>query len=210
MENITKSPDFQVRQVRSKPQQQEDEDPKPSWSYRIIVWLLKLCVLIALIFAALFYTNRFFDKYDMQIPVKLQPLFIEQKQPEPKTIEIIKEVKAAEIEQPKVVEEKPKIDSTEQIVYGIFGNESTWGKADGCTRKGLFNGYGYRQNAREFVCYKTRDEVKNHVIKWVEDKKAKGFTVSQLLCYYNTGYKTNDCKYYQDYLKIKDKYGDSI
>lgn len=92
--------------------------------------------------------------------------------------------------------------TTDQLVYKIYGLESTWGKNDGCTAKGLYNGYGYRQNTREHKCFESRETVRLIVVDWVNDKRAKGYTDAELLCYYNTGYKVSDCTYYKNSLKI--------
>lgn len=108
-------------------------------------------------------------------------------------VKVIKEVKAAEI----------TITPVATIVTAIHGLESTWGKNDGCKRKGLVNGYGYRQNSREFKCFETDAEVQALVVAWVEDKRAKGMSDAELLCYYNTGKATSDCTYYQHYLALK-------
>lgn len=89
------------------------------------------------------------------------------------------------------------------LVWDIYGLESTWGKNDGCLAKGLWNGFGFRQNSFEWVCYGSFEEVSGLVREWVDTMRGKGYTIPQLLCYYNQGRIQNDCPYYQKYLTLK-------
>lgn len=111
---------------------------------------------------------------------------------------IFPEAKAAGIEPEPVAEQL----TADQLVYKIYGLESTWGKVDGCTAKGLYNGYGFRQNTREHKCFESRETVRLLVVNWVKEKRALGYSDAELLCYYNTGYKVSDCTYYKNSLKI--------
>ena len=85
----------------------------------------------------------------------------------------------------------------------IYTLESSNGKNDSCAanNKGV-NGFGYRQNAHENICFNAHETVRALVIDWVTDKLNAQWSVSSLLCYYNQGRRVNDCPYYQNYLKL--------
>ena len=89
-----------------------------------------------------------------------------------------------------------------EIVWKIYGLESTWGKNDSCKLEGKFNGYGFGQNSNSWRCYNTFEEVTHEVHNWVQDKLDRNFTIGQLVCFYNTGRSLNDCPYYQKYLSL--------
>ena len=100
------------------------------------------------------------------------------------------------------VEEKSST-SAEELADKIFALESSRGKNDYCKTIGKVNGYGYRQNAKERVCFNFHEEVKELVEGWVANHQTQGLTEAQLLCHYNTGQATDDCDYYQKSLLIK-------
>jgi hypothetical protein len=83
----------------------------------------------------------------------------------------------------------------------IYQLESSSGKNDDCKAQSKFNGYGYRQNKNEHICFKTFEEVTGYVDEWIEDNKDMG--LATFLCYYNTGYKTTNCEYYQKFINLK-------
>ena len=83
----------------------------------------------------------------------------------------------------------------ESLLNAIFRQESSSGKNDSCRAKGKYNGYGYGQSKFSWLCFDTPEEVRQHVKNWIEDKQAKGFTLEELLCYYNEGIKKNQCTY---------------
>lgn len=96
----------------------------------------------------------------------------------------------------------PKSERIVDVVRKVYQLESSSGKNDGCREKGLYNGYGYRQNKKEWKCFGSHEEV----TKYVTDLFAERIPVMGLstsLCYYQSGYKTQDCEYYQKFLKIK-------
>ena len=80
------------------------------------------------------------------------------------------------------------------IADKIYTLESSNGKNDGCNRLGKFNGYGYRQNTFEWICYDSHEEVRMHVINWLT-KHIKNGDIESALCLYNQGKITNDCTY---------------
>lgn len=80
--------------------------------------------------------------------------------------------------------------------------ESSGGKNDGCKRKGMVNGYGYRQNSTEIKCFDSKTDVKRLVEGWFYDKFNSGYTLSQAVCEYNTGKKLNDCNYFKKFQTV--------
>lgn len=89
------------------------------------------------------------------------------------------------------------------IVDHIYTLESSNGRNDGyCQDLHAVNGYGYRQNKHEMICYDTHNRVRDLVINWVTEKINLGWSVGKLTCYYNQGRILTDCPYYQNYLKL--------
>ena len=81
-----------------------------------------------------------------------------------------------------------------KIADQIYKWESSSGKNDACRNMGLYNGYGYRQNSSEFVCYESQEEVRNLVITWLT-KHIKNGDIKSALCMYNQGRITSECSY---------------
>lgn len=87
------------------------------------------------------------------------------------------------------------------IIWHIYGLESSFGRADGCRAKGLYNGFGYRQNSSEWVCYRTFNEVVDHVEAWVEQHS--DLPLGQMMCLYNAGdANTTDCNDANQFMKL--------
>jgi hypothetical protein len=124
--------------------------------------------------------------------------YMEDRYPMAGRITIVNEAKAAmeaPVEEP-VAEEVPRVDEeVEDVADTIFALESSKGKNDGCQRYGKWNGYGYRQNSSEFVCFESRDEVRGYVMGWIKEKRSIGMTTDEMLCYYNTGVRSSSCWY---------------
>ena len=169
--------------------------------------IFKASFLFALLTLSVYGAYSFFTTYKLQSPILLQSpikkivnkIISPVASPSAKTT-MIRKVYAQEIEKPQEEASSIEIDYS-LVANGIFGLESTWGKNDGCRNKGLYNGYGYRQNSFEWVCYETQEEVRGHVISRIKEL-TKTMDLETAMCYYNTGHKTKGCKYYQNYLSI--------
>jgi len=96
-------------------------------------------------------------------------------------------------------------DNTEKIVDVIYRLESSGGRNDSCKKEGKFNGFGYGQYKGSYICFDSLEEVREKVKSWIEDKREKGMTDDELLCYYNTGKVLNDCEYLKKFKKIYEK-----
>lgn len=96
-------------------------------------------------------------------------------------------------------DEKSSILDLGKIADYIYLKESTSGKNDGCRRLGLYNGYGFRQNSFEWVCYRSHEEVRALVIEWLT-KNIKEGNIEEALCYYNEGRRNNGCRYTLNYV----------
>mgnify|MGYP001559570464 CR=1 FL=1 len=153
--------------------------------------------------AVAFYNSHTFRSpiiFQNPIPLKVNKIISPVASPSAKTT-MIPVAYAQEVETPQIEASSNEIDYN-QVAYRIFGLESTWGKNDGCKTKGLgFNGYGYRQNSFEWVCYPTQEEVRQHVINRIKELTVD-MDLETALCYYNTGYKVKGCNYYKNYLSI--------
>lgn len=88
-----------------------------------------------------------------------------------------------------------------EIADKIYILESSGGKNDGCRELGKFNGYGYRQNSFEWVCYDSHEEVRQLVINWLT-KHIKDGNIEQALCLYNQGKITSECTYALNYKSL--------
>jgi hypothetical protein len=124
--------------------------------------------------------------------------YVEDRYPMTSQITIVNAAEAATeapIEEPAV--EAPKVDDgVEDVANTIFALESSRGVNDGCIRKGLgFNGYGFRQNSKEWKCFGSRDEVRGLLTEWIKDKQAKGLSTDSMLCLDNTGVASPSCWY---------------
>jgi len=75
------------------------------------------------------------------------------------------------------------------ILWKIYTLESSQGKRDGCKNQGKVNGFGYRQNARERICYDYFEEVAYYVDIWFEEK-LKTYDLATALCGYNLGFQS--------------------
>jgi hypothetical protein len=76
----------------------------------------------------------------------------------------------------------------EQLL-AIYTLESSQGKNDGCKRSGKFNGFGFRQNSREFKCYDTFEEVVNEVDNWLTEKEYINTEINAVFKYHGQDYK---------------------
>lgn len=81
-----------------------------------------------------------------------------------------------------------------QLVWQIYGHESTWGKFDSCKAQGKVNGFGYGQSKFGYRCFDSLKEVATHVSHWLT-VHLQTQTIAQALCEYNTGKITNTCNY---------------
>jgi hypothetical protein len=112
----------------------------------------------------------------LQSPI-LQPTL----QPQPETLQLTDE-------------EMMKALPHGELLWMTYGHESTWGKFDGCKKKGLYNGFGYAQNDHVWLCFESLEEAAMKVSAWF-DKHLQTMTVRQALCYYNKGIVMDDCDY---------------
>lgn len=76
------------------------------------------------------------------------------------------------------------------ILWRVYALESSRGQNDGCKKQGKFNGFGFRQNSREFACYDHFEEVVYHVDNWFEEK-LQTYDLATALCGYNLGFQSD-------------------
>ncbi len=89
-----------------------------------------------------------------------------------------------------------------KIADKIYTLESSHGKHDSCNNLGLFNGFGFRQNTSEWMCYSSHEEVRQLVINWLTTH-IKDFGIEKALCMYNQGKVESSCTYSENYLSLK-------
>ena len=83
-----------------------------------------------------------------------------------------------------------------QEIMAIWALESSLGKNDSCRYIGKWNGFGYRQNSFEHICYDSFEEVVGHVDNWLTQKDLENY------CLYNKGIRTTDCPYALKAIKL--------
>lgn len=112
-----------------------------------------------------------------------------------------------EVSRPTTVTQNRPLTDTEIIANAkhpeqlmvIYTLESSQGKQDGCKKQGKYNGFGFRQNSFEHVCYDTFQEVVTEVDNWLTNKDAINY------CLYNEGKSRNDCPYAKNALTLLEK-----
>lgn len=99
-------------------------------------------------------------------------------------------------------QEGDKTPSIDKLVDYIHLKESTYGKQNysKCKAIGKFNEYGLGipGNGR-YICFDTREDNKKAVEEWIKKRLSEGLDERTLLCYYNSGVKTNNCNYIKNY-----------
>lgn len=80
-----------------------------------------------------------------------------------------------------------------EIIWRIYQHESTFGKNDSCREYGKFNGFGFMQNSRQWLCFDRFNDAVTAVEMWIEDHS--DMSLAEMLCFYNTGKKLSSCGY---------------
>lgn len=110
----------------------------------------------------------------------------------PKTITIV---------QAKTIKpEEKKTDRIGELSEYIWNKESTKGKNNysKCQAIGKINGIGYAiPGDGSYICFNSHEEEMQVLRGWIIAKLAQGYSEKELLCLYQSGVRTNDCKYAQ-------------
>lgn len=112
---------------------------------------------------------------------------------EPKVV-YIKLAEAKEVEQ----------DNTNELAEYIYLKESSKGKngLKKCLAIGKVNNIGYGVYGTNWTCFKDHAEEMSVLNEWIKEKKNKGMTDKELLCIYNTGTRTESCKYAKSFNRV--------
>lgn len=86
------------------------------------------------------------------------------------------------------------------IADKIYTLESSRGKHVNCP-SGTYNGYGWRQNSSEWICYQSQEEVREQVIAWLSKTLSK-HTLEETLCIYNRGINESGCTYAMNFKSL--------
>lgn len=177
--------------------------------------LIKTAIVLTILVSAITYgtyqVSRWFEKNTIKWQSPIQtPVWIEPREQPASRHDVIKEAEAKEIDfsgatfiqkQDETTAKPDQALPLQDIVYKVYRLESSAGVNDGCRAKGLFNGYGYRQNKREWKCFGSHEEVTKYVTDLFAERIPK-MGLSTALCYYQSGYKVADCEYYQKFLAL--------
>ena len=174
----------------------------------IVIGFLSALIVIA-VFGLLALINSFFNKhyFTFQTPIIIQsPILLHQRETEvaSEIVEIAKAIEPTPTPDPwyylptdrTITNREIAQADNKYILWSVYRLESSRGKNDGCKNSGKFNGYGYGQSTFSWNCFDTFEEVTRLVDKWFNTRKAEGYTLSEAVCYYNTGIKQqSDCDY---------------
>lgn len=155
----------------------------------------------------------FFSNYYLRSPIILQSPVMERypkvsptPKPQRKAGKSVVPVVVAkeEVKEPISDEERVKMAKNGDILWKVYGLESTWGRNDGCRDQGRFNGFGYGQNGNVWNCFESFEEVVLKVDKWFSSRLSKnGGDMVEALCFYNLGQgNLSNCQYYQKFLSL--------
>lgn len=88
-----------------------------------------------------------------------------------------------------------------EVLWKVYGMESTWGKNDYCRINGLgYAGFGVMDNGN-IVCYTTFEKATARAEYWIT-KLGVDEDLATALCTWNTGVRQPNCVYYQQYLML--------
>jgi len=188
--------------------------PKVGWKIKTTFAALVILLLIAGTVQTVITIGAFFDTYKI-VPHSIIKLEINP----PFTIQIRELISpivpdatsSAEVEEqtlnlaPLTIESLASGADFKNITSFIRMRESSNGKPTNdptalhnkCAAKGMTNEYGY--NPQAVHCFPDEATAQNKIVSWFKEK-TETMTLATALCFYNTGTKLSDCKYYQDYL----------
>lgn len=87
------------------------------------------------------------------------------------------------------------------ILWRMYGLESSYGRNDACKEYGEVNGFGFAQNKTTWKCYGSFTEVVDKVDAWL-DTELESHTLAETLCLYNMGIPRNNCVYADNFLNL--------
>lgn len=155
--------------------------PKPKPKKPFNKWLIAIIfiILIVIIFCS-YGIYMFLTTYAFRTPVIIQNPIYKIKS----NVGVIKTVN----------KNKSVVFDVGKIADQIYKWESSSGKNDACRNMGMYNGYGFGQDSKNFLCFKTPEEVRLKVIEWLTKNIDNG-NIEEALCYYNRGIRQNGCSY---------------
>ena len=181
------------------------------WSRKGLIAILTYTIVVIL--ASLF-VKSMWDGYwrthqwKIQSPVIFQtPVIIKKLKPQAQLVSpVVKDTKPS-----KKAEIKPNLPITEEelvkgmkhgeVLWKVYGLESTWGRNDYCRNNNLgFAGYGVL-NEGAIVCYDSFKKATERAEYWLV-KNGVEKDIATALCTWNTGVRQPNCNYYQDYLSL--------
>jgi hypothetical protein len=186
-----------------------------------------LLIIIAVIFS-IYFLDFFFDRYDIRSPVIIKfqspiaPRSSETKSTIRKNahnltkkagISVVSSMTKDKIKIAKNKQEMAQNQKSEkeiilshkngEVLWKIYGLESSWGRNDYCRQSGKgYGGFGVMNN-KEVVCYESFEKAVERAEYWFEQAmiKAKG-DLATALCYWNLGELQVNCKYHQAFLTL--------
>ena len=146
----------------------------------------KILILSFFILATGYLVQKFFQYWNFQSPVLIQIRL--------PTLTPTSKTSKAKTEREIIMAQKHG-----EILWKIYGLETTWGKNDYCRPNG-YGGFGV-MNTGQVVCYESFEKAVDRAEYWLTKNGVdKDLAVS--LCLWNEGVARNDCPYYKSYLTL--------
>jgi len=167
-------------------------------------------VALVIVFFFVFYTaDLFFDNFDARSPIIWQSpvirrganrLSIEPLTPTPTPHQSPKKGPIlSPTSRPRSEKEIIMATKHGEVLWKIYGLETTWGKNDYCRPNG-YGGFGVMDNGK-VVCYESFEKAVERADYWLT-KNGVDKDLATTLCIWNEGVARNDCPYYNNYLTL--------
>lgn len=89
-----------------------------------------------------------------------------------------------------------------EVLWKVYGLESTWGRADYCRNNNLgYAGYGVL-NEGKIVCYESFAKATERAEFWLVKNGLEEKPLANVLCIWNQGVDTNECNYVKSYMSL--------
>jgi len=114
-------------------------------------------------------------------------------------------IEISNVEEIKEVED-PQMKERAELRKIIFTLESSKGvnNYSKCKEQGKFNRTGQAiDGSGDYICFDTEEEEMLELDNYIKRRQAEGFSRREILCYYNKGQKTENCKYAEDAKLVK-------
>ena len=161
--------------------------------------LTKIVALTIVFFFVFYAFDLFFDNFDARSPILFQWPVVKRYENRLKVEPLPTRKPTPKPTKPKTERELIMTKKHGEILWKIYGLESTWGKNDIC-RPTKFAGFGV-MNEEQVICYDTFEKAVDRAEYWLTNLGVDK-DLATALCTWNTGIRQPNCFYYQNYLSL--------